>query len=79
MHIVAEDVAVQERAASMRFHQQLDRRFLLRFAAEDLGHNAFHFAAIAFVDQPAAPLHQRVAGDDQTGQPRQTPLHQFAR
>ena len=62
VHVVAEHVAVQERAAAVRLHEQLDGGFLLRFAAEDLGDDAFHLAAIAFVDQAAAPLHQRVAG-----------------
>src|SRR5262249_33175495 len=35
-------------------------------------------AAVAFVDQPAAPLHHGVAGGDQPGQTAQTALHQLA-
>ena len=79
MDVVAEQVAVQERAAAVRLHEQLDGRFLLRLAAEDLGDDAFHLAAIALVDQPRAPGDQRVAADDQAGQPADAPLDQLAR
>ena len=78
VHVVAKDVTVQERAAAVRLHQHLDGRFLLGLAAKNLGDDAFHFAAVAFVDQPAAPLHQGVASHDQSGNASQPTLHQFA-
>ena len=74
MDVVAEQVAVQERAAAVRLHEQLDGRFLLRLAAEDLGDDALHLAAVALVDQPRAPCDQRVAADDQAGQPADAAL-----
>ena len=69
----------EERAAAVRLHVELDGRVLLRFAAKDLGDDAFHFAAIAAVDQAGAPGDERVAGDDQPGQLAEPPLHQLAR
>ncbi len=78
--VVAEQVAVQERPAAVRLHEQLDGGFLLRLAAEDLGDDALHLAAIALVDRAAAaPGDQRVAADDQPGQPAEPPPHQLAR
>ena len=60
--VVAEHVAVEERAAAVRLHEVFDGRVLLGLAAEDLGDDALHFAAIAAVDEPRAPGHERVAG-----------------
>ncbi len=42
--VVAEQMAVQERAAAVRLHQEFDGGFFLCFAAEYLGDRAFHFA-----------------------------------
>src|SRR5258708_14424696 len=53
--VVAEDVPLEKRPATMRFHEEFDGRFLLRLAAEDLGNDAFQFTAITFVDNPSAP------------------------
>ncbi len=55
----------EERPAAVRLHEVLDGGVLLRLAAEDLGDDAFHLAAVAAVDQAGAPGDQRVAGDDQ--------------
>ena len=78
VNVVAEQVPFQERSSAVRLHEQLDGRFFLRFAAEDLGDDAFHFAAIAFVEQPRAPVGQRVAGNDQTGHVPDAALHKLA-
>ena len=67
VHVVAEHVAVQERAAAVRLHEELDHGLFLRFAAEDLGDRAFHFAAVAFVQEPRAPVDERIAADDEAG------------
>src|SRR5207237_731929 len=77
--VVAEDVAVQERAAAVRLHEQLDGRFLLRLAPKDLGNNTLQLAAVALVDQPAPPCYQSVAGDDEAGKARDAALDQLAR
>ena len=69
----------EERAAAVRLHEVFDGGVLLRFAAEDLGDDAFHFAAVAAVDEAGAPGDERVAGDDQAGQFAQPALHQLAR
>src|SRR5690606_9552253 len=79
VYVIAEDVTVEERASAVGLHQQLDRSLLLGFAAEDLGDDAFHLAAVTFVDQSAAPLNQRVASDDQTGNLAEPTLHEFTR
>jgi len=50
----------------------------LGLAAEDLGDDAFHLAAIALVDQPRAPGHQGVVGHDQACQPGNASPHQLA-
>ena len=63
----------------MRFHEQFDGRFLHRLAAENLGDDALHLAAITFVDQPRTPRHQRVGSGDETGEPSDAALDQFAR
>ena len=76
--VVAEQVAVQERPAAVRLHEQLDGGVLLRFAAEDLGDDALHLAAVALVDQRRAPRHQRVAAHDQPRQLAEPPPHQLA-
>src|SRR5262249_26306309 len=55
--IVAEKVAFEERPAAVGFHEQLDRRFLHRLAAEDLGDDALQLSAIALVDEPRSPGH----------------------
>jgi hypothetical protein len=62
--MVAKKMAMQEGTAAMSFHQQFDGRFLQRFAAEDLGDNAFHFAPISIVEQSGAPGRERVAPDN---------------
>ena len=62
--VVAEEVALEERPAAVRLHEQLDGRFLQRLAAEDLGDHAFQLAAVALVDQPRAPRGQRVGPGD---------------
>ena len=77
--VVAEVVAVEERAAAVRLHEEFDGGVLLRFAAEDFGDDAFHFAAVAAVDQARAPGDERVAGDDQPGEFAEPALNQFAR
>ena len=79
MHVVAEHVAVQERAAAVRLHEQLDGGFFLRFAAEDLGDDAFHLAAIALIDQAAHTT--ATSASQPTISPAKRPsrrLHQFA-
>src|SRR5437763_774441 len=53
--IIAEEMAVQERTAAVRFHEQLDGRFLLGFTAKNLRDDAFEYAAIALVDEPRTP------------------------
>ena len=79
MDVVAEQVAVQERPAAVRLHEELDGRFLLRLAAEDLGDDALQLAAVTLVDQPRAPGDERIAPDDQAGQPGDAALDQLAR
>ena len=69
----------EERAAAVRLHEELDGGMLLRFAAEDLGDDALHLAAVAAVDEPRAPGDERIAGDDEPGQLAQPALHQLAR
>src|SRR6266404_4779256 len=68
--VVAEEMAVQEGAAAVRLHEQLDGGFLLRLAAEDLGDDALQLAAVALVDEPGAPGDQGVAPGDQGEQAR---------
>ncbi len=48
---------------------KLDGSLLLGLAAEDLGDDAFEFAAITLIDQPRAPGDQGVGAGDQRGQP----------
>ena len=79
VHLIAKHVAMQERTPAMRLHEEFDGRFFLRFAAEDLGDDAFELAAIALVDQPATPIDHGVAAGNQAGQPGHAPLHQLAR
>src|SRR6185436_14127366 len=75
--VVAKDVAVQERTSAVRFHAELDGGFFLRLAAENFGDDALHLAAVAFVDERAAPGDQGVAPDDQAGQPGQAAADQL--
>ena len=63
--VVAEEMAVQERSAAVRLHEQLDGRFLLGLAAEDLGDDAFELAAIALIDEPGAPGDEGVGPGDE--------------
>ena len=79
MDVVAEQMAREERPAAVRLHEQLDGRFLLRLAAEDLGDDALHLAAIALVDQPGAPGDQGIGAGDQAGQAGDAALDQLAR
>ena len=79
VHIVTEQVSVQERSPAVRLHEQFDRRFLLCFAAKDLGNDALHLAAVASVNQCRTPVDQRVTGDNQTGHPAKASLDQFTR
>src|SRR4051794_41082714 len=46
VNVFAEQVALEERAAAVGFHEQLDGRFLHGLATEDLGDDALHLAAI---------------------------------
>ena len=62
----------------MRFHEELDRGFLLRLAPEDLGDDEFHLAAIALIEQPRAPGDDCVAPHDQRRQSADPPAHQLA-
>ena len=76
--VVAEGVAVQEGAAAFGLHIKLDRRFLLRLAAEDLGDDALHLASIALIEQPRAPGDERVATRNQGGQPAESAADKLA-
>ena len=55
---------MQECSAAVRLHVQFDRGLFLGLAAEDLGDDAFHFAAISLIEQARAPCDQGVAADD---------------
>ncbi len=77
VHVVAEHVTVQERAAAMRLHEELDHGLFLRFAAEDLGDRAFHLAAVAFIQEPRAPVDECVAADDEARQTADAAADQF--
>ena len=59
--VVAEAVAMQERAAAVRLHEELDGGMLLCFAAKDLGDDALHFAAVAAVDKTRTPGNEGIA------------------
>ncbi len=48
--VVAEEMALEEGAAAVRLHEQLDGRLFHGLAAENLGDDALHLAAIALVD-----------------------------
>src|SRR5258708_4502118 len=50
---------------SMPSPSDFDGGFLLGLAAEDLGDDALHLAAIAFVQEPRAPLGEGIAADDE--------------
>src|SRR4030095_3690246 len=69
VNLIAEQVAVQEGPTAVGLHEQLDGRFLLGLAAKNLGDDAFHFAAVALVEQRRAPGHWRA------GAPRRAPGH----
>ena len=78
MDVVAEQVALQERAAAVGLHEQLDGGFLLGLAAEDLGDDALQLAAITLVDEPGAPGDQGVGAGDERRQPGDAALDQLA-
>src|SRR5262249_17906539 len=59
--VVAERVAVKKGPPAVGLHQNLNGCFLLGLAAENLGDDAFHLSAIAFIEQPGAPFGERVA------------------
>src|SRR5262245_44319506 len=65
--VVAEHVPFEERAAAVRFHEQINGRFFLSFAAKDLGDDALHLAAIALIQKAGAPLDERIAANDEGG------------
>ncbi len=68
VNVFAEGVPAEESAAAVGFHEQLDGCFLLGLAAEDLGDDTLELAAVTLVEQPRAPIHERIAADDQGGQ-----------
>ena len=78
VHIVAQQVTVEERAAAVGFHEEFDCRVFLRLAAKNLGDDAFHLAAIATIDQPGTPMRESVARRDQPSELAEATLHEFA-
>ena len=79
MNVLSEQVPAQERAAAVRLHEELDGRLFLRLAAEDLGDDALELSPETLVEQPRAPVDQRVAAHDQGGHAADSPQHQLAR
>ena len=77
MHVIAQQVSMQKRPPAVCFHKQFNRCMLLRFAAEDLGDDAFHLAAVAAVDQFRAPSRQCIASGDQSRQLSEPSLYEF--
>ena len=76
--VVAEEMALEERTAAVGLHEQFDGGLLHRLAAEDLGDDAFEFAAIAFVDEPGTPGDHGVGPGDEGGEPGDSPFDQLA-
>jgi len=76
--VVAEEVAVQERSAAVRFmNNSMDASFC-DFAAEDFA--MMHSISRDTLRQlPTAPIDERVAGDDQPGHASAAAADQFAR
>ena len=77
--VVAEQVSVQERPATVSLHEQLDGRLLLSLTAEDLRDDALHLAAIALIEQARRPVRQCLARDDQSGEMSHPASDQLAR
>ena len=78
MNVLSEQVAPKERPASVGLHEELDRRLFLRLAAEDLGDDAFELTAVALIEQPRAPIDERIATDDERRQAADSPQDQLA-
>src|SRR5262249_47384471 len=72
-------MTLKEGSAPMSLHEELDGRFFLCFAAENLGDDAFEFAAVAFVNEPGTPGNEGIRAGDQPGQARDTALNKLAR
>src|SRR5262249_43011608 len=68
VNVVAQEMALEKRAAAVGFHEQLDGGFFEGFTAENLGDNALQLPAVPLIDEPRAPGHECVAADNEGGQ-----------